>query len=124
PDLARRRGRDQAARGPGGSRRSADRLTTARHARRPDPTMTTVHDHAGSDPLGGAGRDRRTTARLVAAVFLGAVLTLFAVLNSQTVRVHWIVTTTDVPMIVVIVVAGLLGALVSWLIARRRHRSA
>jgi uncharacterized integral membrane protein len=52
---------------------------------------------------------------------LGALLTLFAVLNSQSVRIHWIVTTTHVPMIVVIVVCGLVGAIVALLIARRRR---
>jgi uncharacterized integral membrane protein len=82
--------------------------------------LTTVHNQVHSDELGGARRDRKATARLLAATVLGALLTLFAVLNSQSVRVHWIVTTTHVPMIVVIVGCGLIGAGVSWLIARRR----
>jgi uncharacterized integral membrane protein len=85
-------------------------------------TMTTVHDQAGSEDREGARQDRKATARLVAAVVLGALLALFAVLNSQSVRIHWIVTTTDVPMIVVIVACGLIGAGVSWLIARRRRK--
>lgn len=69
-------------------------------------------------------RDRRATARTVAAAVLGVLLTLFAVLNSQTVRVHWVVTTTDVPLIVVIAVCGLIGAAIAWLFVwRRRARS-
>jgi uncharacterized integral membrane protein len=83
--------------------------------------VTTVRNHVGSDHLEGARRDRKGTARLIAALVLGALLTLFAVLNSQSVRIHWIVTTTDVPMIVVIVACGLIGAIVAWLIARRRR---
>jgi uncharacterized integral membrane protein len=71
----------------------------------------------------GVQRDRQATARLLAALILGALLALFAVLNSQSVRIHWIVTTTDVPMIVVIVGCGVIGALVSWLIARRRQKA-
>lgn len=83
--------------------------------------MTTVHNQAKPSGLPGARRDRKATARLLAATLLGALLTLFAVLNSQSVRIHWIVTTTSVPMIVVIVGCGLIGAIVSWLIARRRR---
>lgn len=90
---------------------------TRRHA------MSTVHDHVDSSHRGGARRDRRTHGRLLAAVALGALLALFAVLNSQSVRIHWIVTTTDVPMIVVIVGCGLIGALVTWLVMRRRQKS-
>lgn len=58
---------------------------------------------------------------MLGAAALGALLALFAALNSQSVRIHWIVTTTDVPMIVVIVGCGLIGAIVSWLVARRRR---
>jgi uncharacterized integral membrane protein len=84
--------------------------------------MTTIHDHAGAEHIDGARRHRRDTARLLAAVVLGALLAVFAVLNSQNVRIHWIVTTTRLPMIVVIVGCGLVGAVCSWLIARRRRK--
>jgi uncharacterized integral membrane protein len=83
--------------------------------------VTTVHNQAASSQLKDSRRDRGATARLLAAAVLGVLLTLFAVLNSQSVRIHWIVTTTHVPMIVVIVGCGLIGAIVSWLIARRRR---
>jgi uncharacterized integral membrane protein len=58
---------------------------------------------------------------MVAAAVLGALLALFAALNSQTVRIHWIVTTSHVPLIVVILVCGLIGAAIAWLIAWRRR---
>jgi uncharacterized integral membrane protein len=58
---------------------------------------------------------------MLAAAVLGALLALFAAFNSQTVRVHWIFTTTHVPLIVVIVACGLIGAAVMWLVGRRRR---
>jgi uncharacterized integral membrane protein len=84
--------------------------------------MSTVDDQVGSQPPRGGRGERKATARLLAALVLGAFLALFAVLNSQSVQIHWIVTTTHLPMIVVIVGCGLIGAIVSWLIARRRRR--
>ena len=57
---------------------------------------------------------------MVAAIVLAVVLTLFAVLNSQRVRVHLIFGTTHLPMIVVIAICGLIGLAVGWLIGRRR----
>jgi uncharacterized integral membrane protein len=77
---------------------------------------------AGGAPAGGAARaqNRKTNARIVAAAVLAVVLTLFAVLNSQRVRVHLIFTITHLPMIVVIAVCGLIGLAVGWLIGRRR----
>ena len=84
--------------------------------------MSTVDDQVGSQPGRGGRGERKATARLLAALVLGGLLALFAVLNSQSVQIHWIVTTTHLPMIVVIVGCGLIGAIVSWLIARRRRR--
>jgi uncharacterized integral membrane protein len=51
---------------------------------------------------------------------LGGLLVLFAILNSQTVEVHLIATTVHMPLIVVIVVCGLIGAALGWLVFRRR----
>jgi hypothetical protein len=53
--------------------------------------MTTAASH---NIHGRAATDRRARMRLAAAAVLGAALAPFAVLDSQTVRVHWIVTTT------------------------------
>jgi uncharacterized integral membrane protein len=71
-------------------------------------------------PSAAAKRDRKASARVVAAAVLGGLLVLFSVLNSQTVRIHWIVTTSDVPLIVVILGCGLIGFALGWLIARHR----
>jgi len=70
----------------------------------------------------GASRQRRLSASTVAALALGALLVLLAVLNGQSVTIHWIVTTTSAPLIVVIAGCGLIGFAVGWLLARRRAR--
>jgi uncharacterized integral membrane protein len=51
---------------------------------------------------------------------LGALIVLFAAVNSQTVTIHWIVTTSQTSLIVVIVGCGLIGFAAGWLFARRR----
>ena len=63
---------------------------------------------------------RKLTPRTFIAVVLGAFLVVFAARNSQTVTIHWIFGTTKTPLIVVILVAGLFGFAVGWLLARRR----
>ena len=66
--------------------------------------------------------ERKLTPRTVVAAVLGGLVVLFAVVNTQTVTIHWIVTTTDTPLIVVIAGCGLIGFAVGWLIARRAAR--
>ena len=65
---------------------------------------------------------RKPSPRTVVAAVLGGLVVLFAAVNSQTVTIHWIVTTTDTPLIVVIAGCGLIGFAVGWLIARRTAR--
>ncbi len=81
--------------------------------------MTTIGQQPG-DAHGTPAADRKAQARMIAAAVLAVLLTLFAVLNSQSVRVHFVFTTAHIPMIVVIVVCAVLGIAVGWLIARRR----
>lgn len=50
--------------------------------------------------LGGQGR-------LIAGALLGGLAVLFAVLNLDEVRVHWMVGTWSTPLIVVVVLSGL-----------------
>jgi uncharacterized integral membrane protein len=59
---------------------------------------------------------------MIAAGVLGAVLVVFAVLNSQDVRVHWLVTTSTAPLIIVIVLCGVVGFAAGWLTSRRSAR--
>lgn len=65
---------------------------------------------------------RKLSPRTVVAAVLGGVVVLFAAVNTQTVTIHWIVTTTDTPLIAVIAGCGLIGFAVGWLIARRAAR--
>lgn len=68
---------------------------------------------------------RKPSPRTIVAASVVALIVLFGVFNSQTVTIHWIVTTTQTPLIVVIVVCGLLGFAAGWLLSRRSaHRKA
>jgi uncharacterized integral membrane protein len=70
------------------------------------------------DPATAPGR--KPSQRTITAVVLGALIVLFAAVNSQTVTIHWIVTTSQTSLIVVIVGCGLIGFAAGWLFARRR----
>jgi uncharacterized integral membrane protein len=51
----------------------------------------------------------------------GLLLVLFMALNSQTVKVHFIVTTVEMPLIFALLIAAALGALVGWAAPRLRR---
>lgn len=74
---------------------------------------------------GARKRTRRESTRTLALVVLAALTAAFAVLNVETVAVDWIFGTAHVPLIVVIVVSLLLGAVLLYgaerLAARRRQ---
>ncbi len=57
--------------------------------------------------------------RAVASAVIGAVVAVFAVLNSQSVSVDWIGTTTKTPLIVVIVLSLMIGFAAGALYDRR-----
>ncbi len=65
-------------------------------------------------------RTQKERLRLAASLALVAIAVLFAALNLDYVRVNWVVTTTDTPLIVVIAVCLLVGAGIGWILARRR----
>ncbi len=67
-------------------------------------------------------RRRAVNARSVAIVVAAGLLIWFALANLQDVRVHFWVSTTSAPVIVVIVIAGLCGAVIGHLVSRRRRR--
>ena len=66
----------------------------------------------------------KPSSRTITAVVLAVVIVLFAAVNSQSVTIHWIVTTSQTPLIVVIVGCGLIGFAVGYLVARRRATAA
>jgi uncharacterized integral membrane protein len=78
------------------------------------------------DPQPGAKPEKRgDNARLLVAGAIAAILTAFALLNLDKVKVHWLVTTGRTPLIFVIVVAFLLGMAADrvLLLRGRRRRS-
>ncbi len=74
----------------------------------------------GSKDNGSVARSgRKLSSRAITATAIAGVVVLFAVFNDQTVTIHWVVTTTRTPLIVVIAACGLLGFAVGSLLARR-----
>jgi len=70
------------------------------------------------------GRDGRDTARIVVAVVLVAALVAFVVDNTRSVKVGFVFTDREIPLIFVLVVTALLGAILDRLAqyAVRRRR--
>jgi len=68
--------------------------------------------------------NRREQGRLIAALVVAVLVTLFCVLNTAEVKVNWIVTTTRTPLIVVIVVSLVIGTGFGWgaHVTRRRRK--
>ena len=85
----------------------------------------TAHAGTGAQP---ARRSRSDQLKQVAGLVAIVAVVLFAVLNTQSVTIHWIVTTTRTPLIVALLLAAALGALGGWGFSyarrrRRRHRA-
>ena len=66
--------------------------------------------------------DKRRDARVVAAGVVGALITAFALLNLDDVKVHWLVTSGQTPLIIVIGLAFILGMLVDRLVIRAKKK--
>jgi uncharacterized integral membrane protein len=71
----------------------------------------------------GGGRSRREQVRLVLAGLLGGLAVAFALLNTGHVEVDWILGSWSTPLIVVIAVSLLVGALLGFTLAKRAGRS-
>jgi uncharacterized integral membrane protein len=67
-----------------------------------------------------AAPSKRDRGRQIAMIAFGGLAVLFALLNLDEVKVNWLLGTWQTPLIIVIAVAFLLGALAGWLGARRR----
>lgn len=86
---------------------------------------------ATEDPEGGppaiepterSAPRRRDQARTLALVVLAVIVTLFAVLNTNEVKVNWIVGSGRAPLIIVIVVSLLVGIILTHFAERRAAR--
>jgi uncharacterized integral membrane protein len=65
---------------------------------------------------------RRRRRRETLAAVIGALLAAFALLNLGDVKVDWIITSAETPLIVVIGLAVLLGGVLDRLLIRRKKR--
>jgi uncharacterized integral membrane protein len=74
-----------------------------------------------SDTTPDATKEQK--ARNIAIGILVLIVVLFALLNSQTVKIKWLVTSTRMPLIVAIVLSAAVGFAVGWLLARRNSGS-
>jgi uncharacterized integral membrane protein len=77
----------------------------------------------GRDPATPSPRSRRDQARLAVGALAIVAATALTLSNTQKVRIDWVVTTTETPLIVALLVSTLLGALLGIAAVRqRRHR--
>ncbi|MHB8531318.1 MAG: hypothetical protein ACYDC2_01225 [Solirubrobacteraceae bacterium] len=83
--------------------------------RTPPPPGDEAQDHKQ------ARRSTREVVRIGVAVVLTILITLFAVLNLDEVKVDWVVGSGKAPLIIVIVVSVLIGIVLSY-IAEHRSR--
>jgi uncharacterized integral membrane protein len=80
----------------------------------------------GSDPVeqsGGRDTDRRRQAALVGVGIAVVLLVWFAVGNFHDVSIEFWVYERKAPLIIVILISGLLGALITALVMRRRPKA-
>jgi uncharacterized integral membrane protein len=86
--------------------------------------VTSASGTAASSPprSGRGGRSRSEQVRLALAAVLGGLTVAFALLNTGDVAVNWIFGTFSTPLIVVILVSLLVGALFGFVLAKRAAR--
>ena len=82
--------------------------------------MSTPEQKPTEHKLGALeSRSRRERARTALIVGLAVLITVFALLNLKEVKVNWIVGSGHAPLIIVIVVSVLIGAVISYFADRR-----
>jgi uncharacterized integral membrane protein len=79
-----------------------------------------VTEHVAEDDK--KGLDRRRQATLIGVAIAGALLGWFALANLRDVRIDFWFYNRQAPLILVILISGLLGALITALVLRRRGR--
>jgi uncharacterized integral membrane protein len=73
---------------------------------------------------GSPTRDRKRDTRLVLIGVAAVLLLWFALANTNSVQIHfWVYTTKHTPLIFVIVISGVLGAVLALLATRHRRKS-
>jgi uncharacterized integral membrane protein len=77
-------------------------------------------EHVAEDDKKGV--DRRRQATLIGVAIAGVLLGWFALANVRDVRIDFWVFNRQAPLILVIVISGLLGALIGALVMRRKDK--
>ena len=72
----------------------------------------------GTGPPGSAGGG--VGIKQWALIVCGVLLVLFFVLNFQKVKVHLLVSTVEMPLVIALAIAALLGLLLGWAVPRLR----
>ncbi len=80
-------------------------------------------DSGGGGKGGGGGADRRRQATLAGIAIAVVLLVWFALANLREVRIDFWVFDRQAPLILVIVISGLLGALIAALVMRHRPKA-
>jgi uncharacterized integral membrane protein len=82
----------------------------------------TVHTEAVESDDGGKAANRRHSMMLVAVAVATILLVWFAVANLKKVKIDFWLYDREAPLILVILISGLLGALITALVMRRKPR--
>ncbi len=85
-------------------------------------STTRPHEPAPDSRAASPRRSPRDTARTCALIVLAILITLFAVLNLDEVKVDWIVGSGRAPLIIVIVVSLLVGIVLTHFAEGRARR--
>ncbi len=80
-------------------------------------------DHSAEPDGGRREVDRKRQARMVGILVAGILLGWFALANIRRVQIDFWVFHRQAPLIVVILISGLLGALITFLLMRRRPKT-
>jgi uncharacterized integral membrane protein len=83
-----------------------------------DPTRSPI----GRTEQAPVKKERALASKTIAAVAVAFLLIAFGVSNNDSVPVDYLVFTRESPLILVIAVSALLGAIIGGLIVRRRSR--
>ncbi|MGO9854990.1 MAG: lipopolysaccharide assembly protein LapA domain-containing protein [Acidimicrobiales bacterium] len=92
-------------------------------ARRPVHSDPHPPESGGSGAGAGGGVDRRHQAAVVGVAVAAILLAWFALANLRRVQIDFWVFNRQAPLILVIVISGLLGALITALIMRRKPKA-
>ena len=79
-------------------------------------------DSSTHHPIASTRHDAGLALRLVLALVLVAAIVAFAADNRDNVRVGWVVGDGDAPLVVVLLITAVMGAIIGWLLVHRPHR--